>query len=96
VLGLDEAGFEVSAGSACSSSSLDASHVLTAMGIPRRQALGSLRISFDERVLEKDLSDFADALLALVASRTGRASGAGASGRTDSAITHPSKDGRTS
>lgn len=66
VMQLDEAGFEVSAGSACSSGSLDASHVLLAMGIPRNQALGSLRISFDERVSEDDLMRFAVALVAIL------------------------------
>lgn len=61
ILQLDARGFEVSAGSACTSADLDASHVLTAMGIPRRQALGSLRISFDDRVNPSDLDAFADA-----------------------------------
>jgi cysteine desulfurase len=69
ILQLDAAGFEVSAASACSSGSLDPSHVLTAMGIPRDQAFGSLRVSFDERVPEADLSAFADALLEIVGSR---------------------------
>lgn len=68
VLRLDNLGFEVSAASACASGSLDASHVLTAMGIPRDQALGSLRISFDERVSEAELDAFAQALLDVVAS----------------------------
>ena len=68
VLRLDEAGFEVSAASACSSGSLDASHVLLAMGIPRDLALGSLRISFDERVGDSELNSFAEALLSIVAS----------------------------
>ena len=63
ILKLDVAGFEVSAASACSSGSMDASHVLTAMGIPRERALGSLRISFDDRVDPADLDRFADALL---------------------------------
>lgn len=63
ILQLDVAGFEVSAASACSSASLAASHVLTAMGIPRERALGSLRISFDDRVHEADLDRFADTLL---------------------------------
>lgn len=63
VLKLDAKGFEVSAASACASGSLDASHVLTAMGIARNDALGSLRISFDERVSETDLDDFAQALV---------------------------------
>lgn len=66
VLKLDDAGYEVSAGSACSSGSLDPSHVLSAMGIPRDNALGSLRISFDERVDQSDLDSFCDALLSIV------------------------------
>lgn len=66
VLGLDQKGFEVSAGSACSSGSLDPSHVLSAMGVSRRKALGSLRISFDERICDSELDAFADALLAIV------------------------------
>lgn len=66
VLKLDQAGFAVSAGSACSSGSLDASHVLLAMGIPREEALGSLRVSFDETVPEGELNRFAQALLAIV------------------------------
>lgn len=70
ILALDELGFEVSAASACSARSLDASHVLTAIGIPRASALGSLRVSFDERVSEADLGRFADALLAVVSERT--------------------------
>lgn len=67
ILALDQQGFEVSAGSACSSGSLDPSHVLSAMDIPRNDALGSLRISFDERCPREDLDAFADALLAIVA-----------------------------
>ena len=66
ILQLDMRGFEVSAASACSSGSLNASHVLTAMGIPREAALGSLRISFDDRVDPSDLDRFADTLLDLV------------------------------
>lgn len=66
VLALDAAGFEVSAGSACSASNPAPSHVLTAMGLAGPEALGSLRVSFDERVPESDLAAFADALLALV------------------------------
>ena len=66
VLKLDQAGFEVSAGSACSSASLDASHVLLAMGISRDIALGSLRVSFDERVAQEDLDAFGQALLQIV------------------------------
>ena len=70
ILALDQAGFAVSAASACSSGSLDASHVLLAMGIPREQALGSLRVSFDERVGADTLDRFADTLLGIVDERT--------------------------
>ena len=70
ILALDQAGFGVSAASACSSGSLDASHVLLAMGIPRDEALGSLRISFDERVAPDDLERFAKTLTAIVAARS--------------------------
>lgn len=66
IIKLDAAGFEVSAGSACSSGSMDPSHVLSAMGIGREQALGSLRISFDDRVNPADLDDFAQTLLSIV------------------------------
>ena len=66
ILQLDARGFAVSAGSACSSATNDASHVLTAMGLSKDRALGALRISFDDRVDEGDLSRFADALLGLL------------------------------
>lgn len=66
ILKLDAAGFCVSAGSACSSGSLDPSHVLSAMNIPREQALGSLRISFDDRIDSSQLDRFADALLSII------------------------------
>jgi cysteine desulfurase len=66
ILALDERGYEVSAGSACSTGSLDPSHVLRAMGIPRDLAFGSLRISFDERVSESDLDGFCDCLFEVI------------------------------
>ena len=42
---LDEAGICVSTGSACTSTSLDPSHVLTAMNVPAELAQGSIRFS---------------------------------------------------
>lgn len=67
VLQLDARGYEASAGSACSSASLEPSHVLKAMGIPRDLAFGALRISFDERVSSDVLDGFCDTLLDIVA-----------------------------
>ena len=66
ILRLDQRGFCVSAGSACSSGAASASHVLTAMGHTGDTANGSLRISFDDRVDPQDLIAFGDALLDIV------------------------------
>jgi len=46
LLNLDFEGIAVSSGSACTSGSLEASHVLLAIGLPHDVAHGSLRISF--------------------------------------------------
>ena len=45
---LDMKGIEASSGSACTSGSLDPSHVLLAIGLEHEIAHGSLRISFSE------------------------------------------------
>jgi len=45
ILALDLQGVGVSSGAACTSGSLEASHVLTAMGLPREQAESSIRFS---------------------------------------------------
>ncbi|MBQ6395907.1 MAG: aminotransferase class V-fold PLP-dependent enzyme [Atopobiaceae bacterium] len=66
ILRLDHAGYEVSAGSACSSGSLDPSHVLSAMGMKRDDAFCALRISFDDRTPESGLDAFAAELLRIV------------------------------
>jgi cysteine desulfurase len=48
VLGLDARGVAASSGSACSSGTLDPSHVLLAIGLPHEVAHGSLRLTFGE------------------------------------------------
>jgi cysteine desulfurase len=42
------------------------------MGISRDEALGSLRVSFDERVEETELDAFADALIEVVSALKAR------------------------
>jgi len=48
LIALDDAGVEVSAGSACSAGSVEPSHVLLAMGFDKREARSSLRFSVHE------------------------------------------------
>jgi cysteine desulfurase len=45
LLGLDLAGIAASSGSACTSATMEPSHVLTAMGVPRELAAGALRLT---------------------------------------------------
>lgn len=51
---LDFNGIAASSGSACTSGSLDPSHVLLALGLPHEIAHGSLRISLAEDVTDED------------------------------------------
>lgn len=55
LLSLDMAGIAASSGSACSSGSLDPSHVLLAMGLPHEVARGSLRFSLGRQNTEEDV-----------------------------------------
>lgn len=55
LLKLDLAGVCASSGSACTSGSLDPSHVLLAIGLPHEIAHGSLRISFSDQNTEEDV-----------------------------------------
>ncbi len=55
VLRLDLAGICSSSGSACSSGSLDPSHVLLAIGLPHEIAHGSLRLSLSEYTTEAEI-----------------------------------------
>ena len=52
---LDMAGICASTGSACSSASLDPSHVLLATGVPHEKAHGSLRLSISRDTTEEDI-----------------------------------------
>ena len=59
---LDDRGVAASSGSACTSGSLDPSHVLLALGLPHDVAHGSLRLSIDDRNTPEEI----DHILAVV------------------------------
>jgi len=67
VLNLDLEGICVSTGSACSSSSLEPSHVLLAMGLAHEQAHGSLRFSLGKWTREEEIERVLDVLPRIVA-----------------------------
>lgn len=71
VMGLDLAGIAVSAGAACSSGKVQASHVLKAMGVDAREADCAIRISLGWTSEEADVDRFVEAWSALYA-RAGR------------------------
>lgn len=52
---LDDMGIQASSGSACTSGSLDPSHVLLAIGRPHELAHGSLRLSLDGEITEEEI-----------------------------------------
>lgn len=55
LLRLEMYGISASSGSACTSGSLDPSHVLLAIGLPHEIAHGSTRMTFDESTTEEDI-----------------------------------------
>lgn len=66
LLNLDLEGFALSSGSACSSGSVQASHVLLAMGRDEKTALATLRISIGRYTTIEELKEFVSALLLIV------------------------------
>ncbi len=67
LLSLDQKGIAASSGSACTSGSLDPSHVLLAIGLKHEQAHGSLRTSFGEDTTVEDIDYMVDAIAEIVA-----------------------------
>ena len=55
LISLDFAGICASSGSACTSGSLDPSHVLLAIGLPHEKAHGSLRMTLSEETTKEDI-----------------------------------------
>ncbi len=66
LMGLDAAGVAASSGSACTSASLEPSHVLLAMGIKPDLAAGSLRLTTGRGNTEAEIERTLEALHALV------------------------------
>ena len=66
LLMLDMKGIQASSGSACTSGSLDPSHVLLAIGLPHEIAHGSLRITFGEKNTEEEVDFLVDNLEEIV------------------------------
>ena len=63
---LDMNGIAASSGSACTSGSLDPSHVLLAIGLPHEIAHGSLRLSLGDFNTEEEVDKVLDALVPIV------------------------------
>ena len=63
---LDQRGICASSGSACTSGSLDPSHVLLAIGLPHEIAHGSLRLTLSEQTTLEDVDYVADSIKAVV------------------------------
>jgi cysteine desulfurase len=66
ILALDLKGIGGSAGSACTSGSLEPSYVLTAMGVPAEWALGALRCSLGRSTSDADIDYVLEVLPACV------------------------------
>ncbi|MGI6034741.1 MAG: cysteine desulfurase NifS [Limnochordia bacterium] len=66
LLNLDMHGIAASSGSACTSGSLEPSHVLMAMGVPPEIAHGSLRLTLGRENTEEEIDAVLDALVEVV------------------------------
>lgn len=66
LLRLAQRGIAASTGSACSTASLEPSHVLLAIGLPHETAHGSLRITIGKNTTEQDIDYTVDTLISVV------------------------------
>ncbi len=64
---LDMKGIAASSGSACTSGSLDPSHVLLAIGLPHEIAHGSLRLTLSAETTKEDIDYTVDQIREIVA-----------------------------
>jgi cysteine desulfurase len=73
---LDLAGYQVSTGAACSSGVVEPGPAMVAMGVPREEAISSLRVSFGLGNTEEEVDGFLGALAREVAALGAPAPGA--------------------
>jgi len=66
ILALDLAGIGASSGAACSSGSLEPSHVLAAMGLPRERVLSSVRFSLGRTTTREEIEHVLEVLPPIV------------------------------
>ena len=63
---LDQKGICASSGSACTSGSLDPSHVLLAIGLPHEIAHGSLRLTLSDETTKEEIDYTVEAIKTVV------------------------------
>ncbi len=66
MLYLDAQGIEVATGSACTTTSQDPSHVLEAIGVPRKQAYNSIRLTLGKQTTKQQLDKVLKVLVPLI------------------------------
>lgn len=66
ILNLDFLGVAVSSGSACTAQSLDPSHVLTAIGVPRELSHGAIRFSLSKFTKEEEIEQVCEVLPGII------------------------------
>jgi cysteine desulfurase len=66
IVGLDVEGIAVASGSACTSGATEPSHVLMALGLSKREALGSIRISLGRDNTLEDVDYFLSVLPSII------------------------------
>jgi cysteine desulfurase len=82
-IALDLRGFAVSTGAACSSGSVEPSHVLQAMGLATDRVQSSIRVSLSKFTTDEEVQEFVVALRDAVKSVRGHATGAKMGRRSD-------------
>lgn len=66
ILNLDFLGIAVSSGSACTAMSLDPSHVLTSIGVPRELSHGAIRFSLSRETTEEEIDKLISVLPGII------------------------------